>query len=531
MHFNSRRSPVFARNGMVATSQPMAAMAGLRMLLEGGNAVDAAVAAAATLNVVEPESTGMGGDLFALLWNAKEKSVSALNASGYASAGASIDEVRRQGHAYIPPHSPYAVTVPGTVSGWHTLVTERGRMPFATVLGPAIEYAEQGYAMSPVIGEAIAQSTPKLLRHPSGKEMLRNGGPARAGEIVQLPELARSLRAVAEGGAEAFYRGPLAEKVSSYVQGLGGWLTTDDFAGYSAEWVEPLRTDYRGVDCWECPPNGQGLNALMALNLAEGFDLASMGFQSADTSHYLIESMRLAFADGLHFITDPKKVDVPIQRMLSKEHAEERRGLISRERAMERIAYDPHLRDADTVYVTCVDGEGNACSLINSLFHSFGTGLVAPGTGVALQNRGISFSLDPEHPNCLAPGKRPFHTIIPGMATRDGELWLCYGVMGGLQQAQGHLQVMSNMVDFGLDPQSALDARRFNVNLDGSTSLEQEFPSDVIGELRSRGHLITSDSGAPGMLFGGGQVIERDADSGVLTAGSDPRKDGGAVGW
>jgi len=269
----------------------------------------------------------------------------------------------------------------------------------------------------------------------------------------------------------------------------------------------------------------------MALNIAEGLDLTSMGLQTTDTYHHLIEAMRLAFADGLQYITDPNQVTVPVERMLSKAYAEKRRALISPERALKEVAYDPNLKDSDTVYVTCVDGQGNACSLINSLFQGFGTGLVAPGTGIALQNRGISFSLDPEHPNALAPGKRPFHTIIPGLATKEGELWLSYGVMGGFQQAQGHLQVMVNMIDFGLDPQAALDARRFNVNLDGTTSLEQDVPLGVIEGLRSRGHLITPESGQSGLFFGGGQIIQRDPETGVLAAGSDPRKDGCAVGW
>ena len=404
-------------------------------------------------------------------------------------------------------------------------------MPFAKVLEPAIAYARTGFAMTPVIGDAIDQAAPKLLCHPSGKELLRDGRPAQSGEIVKFPELANSLQAVADGGAEAFYKGDIAKNISSYIQSLGGWLTTEDFASYTAEWVDPIQTNYRGIDCWECPPNGQGLNALMALNLLEGFNISELGFQSPDTIHYLVESMRLAFADGLHFIADPNQTIVPVAKMLSKEHSTARRSLISRDHAMDRITYDPHLRDADTVYVSCVDGNGNACSLINSLFHSFGSGLVSPGTGIALQNRGISFSLDPAHPNCLAPRKRPFHTIIPAIATKNGDLWLSYGVMGGLQQAQGHLQVISNMVDFGLDPQSALDARRFNVNLDGTTTLEQDFSSDLIEELKSRGHLIAHESGRAGVLFGGGQVIARDPASGVLTAGSDPRKDGCAIGW
>ena len=531
MLFNSRRSPVLSRRGMVATSQPLAAMAGLQMLMKGGNAVDAAVSAAATLNVVEPGSTGVGGDLFALVWNAKEHRIRALNASGRAAGAASLEELQNKGFSYIPSDSAYAVTVPGTVDGWDTLTSACGSMPLSEVLAPAIEYAEKGYPVSPVIAMGFTSALPRLTRHPSGKELLLNGSAPKAGQVLQLPELALSLRAIAEGGREAFYHGPIAQKIASYVQEKGGWLTVEDFASHTSSWDEPINTEYRGVTCWECPPNGQGLNTLMALNIAEGFDLTSMGLQTTDTYHHLIEAMRLAFADGLQYITDPNQVTVPVERMLSKAYAEKRRALISPERALKEVAYDPNLKDSDTVYVTCVDGQGNACSLINSLFHGFGTGLVAPGTGIALQNRGISFSLDPEHPNALAPGKRPFHTIIPGLATKEGELWLSYGVMGGFQQAQGHLQVMVNMIDFGLDPQAALDARRFNVNLDGTTSLEQDVPLGVIEGLRSRGHLIAPESGQAGIFFGGGQIIQRDPETGVLTAGSDPRKDGCAVGW
>ncbi len=531
MLFNSRRSPALARRGMVATSQPLAAVAGLQTLMKGGNAVDAAVCAAATLNVVEPASTGIGGDLFALVWDAKTKQVRALNASGRAPAAASVDELAAQGLTHIPDTSPYAVTVPGTVDGWQTLLDACGSTSLSEALAPAIRYAEEGYPVSPVIAAGFAAGLPKLTRFPSGKELLLNGEAPRTGQIMRAPELARSLRDVAEGGREAFYHGPLAQRISDYVQERGGWLTTQDFASHASTWDTPISARYRGVTCWECPPNGQGINALMALNIAEGFDLNSMGFQTTATYHHLIESMRLAFADGFRWVNDPSHIPVPVERLLSKSHADERRSLISPHQAMTQATSDPIPAHSDTVYVTCIDGEGNACSLINSLFHGFGTGLVVPKTGIALHNRGSNFSMDPNHPNVLAPGKRPFHTIIPGLATRDGELWLSYGVMGGFQQAQGHLQVMVNMVDFGLDPQAALDARRFNVNLDETTSLEQDVPMEVIEGLRSLGHSITPDSGRPGLLFGGGQIIQRDPATGALTAGSDPRKDGCAVGW
>ena len=516
---------------MVATSQPLAAMAGLRMLMQGGNAVDGAVAAAAALNVVEPMSTGIGGDLFALIWNASDKGIRALNASGRAPAAADLDELRGQGHAHISSLSPHAVTVPGCVDGWHTLIEECGAMSLSEVLAPAIEYATTGYPVSPIIAAGFAAGLPKLTRFPSGNELLLDGRAPRMGKMLRLPELGRSLATIAEGGRDAFYLGEPARRISAYVQERGGWLAEEDFAGHTSTWDEPISITYRDVTCWECPPNGQGINALMALNIAEGFDIAGMGFQSGATYHHLIESMRLAFADGFRYVADPRRVDVPTDRMLSKERAVSRQGLISSERAMAGVSYDAGMGGSDTVYVTCVDGQGNACSLINSLFHGFGTGLVAPGTGIALQNRGSNFSLEPGHPNALAPGKRPFHTIIPGMATLNGELWLSYGVMGGFHQAQGHLQAMTSMVDFGLDPQAALDARRFNVNLDDTTTLEQDVPREVVDGLRGMGHRITPESGGAGVFFGGGQIIQRDSDSGVLIGGSDPRKDGCAVGW
>ncbi len=313
---------------------------------------------------------------------------------------------------------------------------------------------------------------------------------------------------------------------------MGGWMTEDDLAADEATWDEAISTDYRGVTVWECPPNGQGIAALMALNIAEGFDLKAMGFQSVDTYHYLIEAMRLAFADAHRYVADPREAHVPIQGLLSKEYAARRRSLIASDRAMPKVMFGEVAAPSDTVYLTCVDGQGNACSFINSLFEGFGVGLVVPGTGIALQNRASLFSLDPDHPNALAPEKRPYQTIIPAMATRDGELWLSFGVMGGFQQPQGHLQVMVNMVDFGLEPQTALDALRFSVQPQGdSVSLEEGVPAATVEGLKARGHEVSVVGGYDRTRFGGGQIIQRDPDTGVLTGGSEPRKDGCAVGW
>ena len=518
---------------MVATSQPLAAMAGVRILMAGGNAVDAAIATAATLNVVEPMSTGVGGDVFALIWNAKRKDVVALNGSGRAPMAASIDEILKAGRTRMPAFGPYSVSVPGTVHGWEILLQSEGTIGLAEALAPAIEYAENGFPVSDIIAYQWEQQEEKLAALPSGQELLTNGRAPREGEIMRLPTLANTLRVVAEGGSEGFYQGPIAKSIASFVQEQGGWLAEDDLATHHSDWDEPIKTDYRGVTCWECPPNGQGIVALEALNIAEGFDIASMGAQSADRYHHLIEATRLGFADAFEYLADPRCADVPVEMWASKAYADGRRDLIDPAAAMRTAPYGKMVPGSDTVYVSVVDGHGNSCSLINSVFANFGSGLVAPGTGVVLHNRASLFELDPQHPNALAGGKRPFHTIIPAMATRAGELWLSYGVMGGFMQPQGHLQVITNMVDFGMDSQQALDALRFQVAGD-SVWLEGDVSEDVVQELHRRGHRVNvmhgpGRGGAGGM--GGGQAISRDPDSGTLSGGSEPRKDGAAIGW
>ena len=530
MKFNSRRSNIRATNGMVSTTQPLAAMAGMRMLMEGGNAIDAAVATAAALNVTEPHSTGVGGDLFALVWMADEKRVRALNASGRSPQSASLDQLARGGLTYIPDSSPYAVTVPGAVSGWEALLERYGVMDMANALAPAIRYAEEGYPVSEVISDHWSAGAPRLSAGPAGAELLFDGRPPAPGDLMRLPTLAATLNEIAEGGSEAFYEGPIARKISGFVQSLGGWLSESDFRNHEPEWVEPISTSYRGYDCWQCPPPSQGANALMALNIAEGFDLQAMGFQTSDTTHHLIESMRLAFSDALYHITDPNKMIAEVESLVSKEYAASRRKLISRDRALDVAPHGQPPAHHNTVYVSAVDGQGNACSLINSVFMSFGSGLVAPGTGIALQNRGASFSLDPRHVNRLEPGKLPYHTLIPGMVTREGELWASYGVMGAMQQAQGHLQVLANMIDFGLEPQQALDAPRFSIRLGEGVAIENRASAEVIRDLVAKGHRMLAMP-PHGTLFGSGQIIVRDPETGVLTGGSEPRADGHAVGW
>ena len=533
MFFNSRRSTVQATHGMVATSQPLAAMAGLRVLMDGGNAVDAAVATAATLNVVEPMSTGVGGDVFALIWKAADKEVLALNGSGRAPMAATIADLHAKGHRRMPAFGPLSVSVPGTVHGWEVLLESEGTMTLADALAPAIDYAENGFPVSDIIAFQWKQQEDKLAALPSGQEMLVNGRAPREGDLMRLPTLAGTLRAVAEGGSEAFYTGPIAAAMADFVQEQGGWLSEQDLAAHRSDWDEPISADYRGVTCWECPPNGQGIIALEALNIVEGFDVAGMGPQSVDRYHHMIEATRLGFADAFEYLADPRCAEVPTDAWLSKEYARWRRTLIDPERAMPTAPYGRMVPGSDTVYISVIDGAGNACSLINSVFANFGSGLVAPGTGIVLHNRASLFSAAPGHPNALTGGKRPFHTIIPALATRDGELWLSYGVMGGFMQPQGHLQVITNMVDFEMDSQDALNALRFQVAGDG-VWLEGDVDQDVVTGLHRRGHRVNvmhgpQRGGAGGM--GGGQVISRDPDSGVLSGGSEPRKDGAAVGW
>ena len=537
-YFQSRRSAVIARKGAVATSQPLAAQAGLQMLKDGGNAVDAAVATAAVLNVVEPMSTGIGGDMFALIWDKNERKVIALNGSGRQAAAANVDDVRKAGYDSIPnngPGSHFAVSVPGTVDGWETALNRYGRMTLREALQPAIDYALNGYAVSEVIanGWQSAESAEKLGHRPSGAQMLPGGKAPQYGDVVRLPELGRTLQMIAEGGSEAFYKGEIAKKTADFIQSEGGWLTTEDLAAHHSDWDEAISVNYRGVDIWECPPNGQGIAALIALNLAEGFDLPSMGPQSTDRYHYLIESMRRGYADALQYVADPRVTEVPIGPLLTKDYANRRRAGISGIQVDPNVSYGDPMGGADTVYLTAVDGEGTACSLINSLFSGFGTGLVVPNLGMALQNRGALFSFDPDHPNYLEGNKRPFQTIIPAMATRDDEMWLSFGVMGGFQQPQGHLQVVSNMVDHVMDSQQALDAPRFKIDVTGNqdVAVEEDLSPVVIRELESRGHTVHVESGYDRTGFGGGQVISRNPETGVLTAGSEPRKDGLAAGW
>ncbi len=532
MTFDSRRSPVYSRGGIVAASQPLAVAAGLRALEAGGNAADAAVATAAALNVTEPTSTGLGGDCFALFFDAKTKTVSALNGSGRAPAALSLARLEKEGMRQIPPYHPYTITVPGACAGWCDLIERFGRMPLSTTLAPAIRLAEEGFPVAPVASYfwQNAAARGQLRRAANGRELTIDGRGPNPGEIFRNPGLARTLRLIAEGGKAAYYQGPIAEAICAIVGEAGGCLSLNDLATHVSTWEEPISTTYHGVRVWECPPNGQGLAALLALNLLEGFDLAALPPLSPQRLHLMIEAMRLAFADARRWVADPAFHPAPLDALLSKDYARRRAELILADRLNTDITHGCPEYSSDTVYFSVVDGEGNACSFINSNYMGFGTGIVPRGFGFSLQNRGHNFSLDPQHPNRLEPGKRPYHTIIPAMATdANGDLYACYGVMGGFMQPQGHMQVTVAMVTDGEDPQGALDRPRFCLEgkLTGpEVSLEVGIPRVAVRALQAMGHKAEVVSGMSRALFGRGQIIRRDPSSGVLCAGSDPRADG-----
>ncbi|MEW5979140.1 MAG: gamma-glutamyltransferase [Acidobacteriota bacterium] len=520
------RSAVLAQNGLVSTSQPLAAQAGLQILMQGGNAIDAAVATAAVLNVVEPMSTGIGGDMFAMVYWSKTGELVGLNGSGRSGYQASIDFFRQKGMSSIPMTGIYSISVPGAVDGWETLLKKYGTMSLAEVLHPAIEYAEQGFPVSEVIADSWSESVAKLQGNlDAARTYLIGGRPPQVGEIFKQPNLAATFRMIAAGGSHAFYRGDIARDIVASLQDLGGQLTLKDFADHHSTWVRPVSATYRGVRLYELPPNGQGIAALQMLNILEGFDLKALGHNSAAFLHLLIEAKKLAFADRDAYYADPDKVDVPVDKLISREYAAQRRKLIDPNRAASSVS-PGLLEQGDTVYLTVVDKDRNCVSFINSLFHGFGSGVVAGNTGVCLQNRGALFSLDPKHPNRLEPHKRPFHTIIPAMAFKDEKPWLVFGVMGGDMQPQGHVQVLVNLVDFGMNVQLAGEAPRFR-HFEEGIALESGIGETVRRELVSKGHRIVPGSGG----FGGYQAILIDPTSGVLMAGSDPRKDGCAVGW
>ncbi len=533
---------------MAASSQPLASQAGLSILMAGGNAADAAVAMAAALNVTEPCSTGIGGDCFALYYEAATRTITSLNGSGRAPAALTIELVKRQGleqsGSFRDPFHAHTATVPGACAGWCDMVQRHGSMPLSDILAPAIRLAEEGFPVAPLTAAHWAGGAEGILsRAPGGAALTIDGRGPRPGEIFRNAGLARTLQAVVDGGKDAFYRGSIARDIARAVQDAGGVMTVDDLARHESTWEEPINVAYRGTRVWECPPNGQGIAALSALSILEGFDVAGLPPGSAERWHLLVESMRLGFADALAYVADPAVTPVPVATLLSEGYAARRRALLDPARSMDEAR--PGSPGAgggpgtDTVYFCVVDRHGNACSFINSNYMGFGTGIV-PGRpsrpwGFTLQNRGMNFSLDPDHPNALAPRKRPYHTIIPGMLTRsDGSLLGPFGVMGGFMQPQGHLQVVVALLDDREDPQDALDRPRFYVDPRGSrpvVHLEEGVPGAVITGLSQRGHRLDGPiTGLARAMFGRGQLILRD-ETGVLRAGSDPRADGCAMGF
>ena len=534
------RSVVLARNGIIATSQPLASAAGLAVLQNGGNAIDAAVTAAAVLSVVEPTMNGIGGDLFALVYDPKTKTVRALNASGRSPAAATIEEFKRRNLESIPYRGELSVSVPGVVDGWSELLAKHGTIGLDKALAPAIRYARDGYAVSEIIAHQWQGQEATLKRDPAAAAtFLIDGHAPRTGEIFRNPDLASSLEQIAKGGRDAFYKGPIAKAIGDDMAKRKGLLTAADLAAHTSEWTEPIATDYKGYEVLEFPPNTQGVVALEMLNILEGFDLKSLGHNSAAYLHLLVEAKKIAFADRDAWLADPGATPPEaLKRMLSKEYGAERRKEIDPGRAARDYkplslgsgsaapGADRPIAHGDTIYLTAADKDGNVVSLIQSIYESFGAGIVAGNTGIALHNRGTLFSMEAGHPNVLAPGKRPFHTLVPAMVMKDARPWLSFGVMGGDMQPQGHVQVLLNLIEFGMNVQEAGEAPRFrhsgtNLMIESAISPEARFGLD------ERGHRLTSSIGS----FGGFQGILIDPATGVMMGGSDPRKDGLAIGW
>jgi gamma-glutamyltranspeptidase/glutathione hydrolase len=534
------RSVLMARNGAIATSQPLATAAGLRVLQNGGNAIDAAVAAAAVLSVVEPTMNGPGGDLFAIVYSAKDRKVHGLNASGRAGSLATPDEFKRRGVQRIPLRGELSISVPGVVDGWNELLTKYGSRSLADTLQPAIKYARDGYGVSEIIAGQWSEVEAMLARDPnSAKTFLIDGKAPKPGDVFRNPNLAASLELIAKGGRDAFYKGPIATAIADEMEKRHGLVTLQDLADHHADWVDPISTTYHGYQVLELPPNTQGVAALEMLNIMEGFDLKAMGWGSAAYLHTLVEAKRIAFADRGAWIGDPSTTpQEAVARMLSKEYAGERRKEINPDKAAANYAPlkldgrstpgggDEPIGRGDTVYLTAADSEGNVVSLIQSLYETFGSGIVAGNTGIVLHNRGNLFTLSPGSPNQIAPGKRPFHTLIPAMVMKDGVPWVSFGVMGGDMQAQGHAQVLANLIDFGMNIQEAGEAPRFRDSGTG-LALESPFSAEARAGLTSRGHKLIQSVG----VWGGFQGILIDPKTHVLQAGSDPRKDGMAAGW
>ncbi len=535
-----RRRPVVSPHGMAATSQPLATQAAIDTLKRGGNAVDAAIAANAVLALTEPTGCGLGGDLFAIVWDAETQKLYGLNASGRSPKSLTRDAFAKRGLKKIPALGPLPVTVPGCVDGWFELHDRFGKLPMADVLAPAIRHAREGFELTPVIAGHWRASVRSLKDYPNFAQTFMPGGRApRAGETFRNPALADTLEALAAGGRDAFYKGDIARVIAEYMKANGGYLTEEDLAAHRSTWVEPVSTTYRGHTVWELPPNGQGIAALQMLNILEAYDIKSMGFGSAEYTHLLIEAKKLAFEDRAKFYADPEFNRIPVAQLISKGYAAERRKLIDPHRAAQRYpAGDLALEPGDTVYLTTADQDGNMVSLIQSNYRGMGSGMTPPGLGFVLQDRGELFNLAPGHFNTYAPGKRPFHTIIPAFVTRDGRPVMSFGVMGGAMQPQGHVQVLVNHIDFGMDLQAAGDAPRVRhagssqptggTMTDGGTVyLEPGYPDALVEALEALGHRVRRGTSG----FGGYQAIKRDDAAGRYIGASESRKDGHAAGY
>jgi len=537
-HSFATRSEVIAQNGMAATSHPLATQVAIDILKAGGSAVDAAIAANAILGLMEPTGCGIGGDLFAIVWDAKSQKLHGLNASGRSPKNMSLEYLKEEGYERIPSYGPLPVTVPGAVDGWFELHSEFGKLPMNKILSPAIEYARNGFPVTELIAYYLERSARILGQYPNFKETyMPNGKMPAKGEIFKNPDLANTYEKIAKGGRDAFYKGDIAKTIASYVQEQGGFLSFDDMASHKSEWVNPASANYRGYDVWELPPNGQGIAALQILNILEGYDIASMGFGSAEYLHHFVEAKKLVWEDRAHYYADMHHGLVPVDRLISKEYAAERRQLIDPARAARRYDHG-NLDNPSTIYLTVADKDGNMVSLIQSNYRGMGSGMTPWGLGFVLQDRGEGFNLEEGYLNTYAPGKRPFHTIIPGFITKDGKPYISFGVMGGGMQPQGHAQIVINLVDFGMNLQEAGDAPRVQhigsseptgqkMTDGGTVLLETGFDWETIRTLIGKGHKIQWDLGG----FGGYQAIMWDEVNGVYYGASESRKDGQAAGW
>ena len=534
------RSEVYATHGMAATSQPLATQVAIDILKQGGSAVDAAIAANAMLGLVEPTGSGVGGDLFAIVWSAKDKRLYGLNASGRSPKSLSLEKLKSLGLDYLPPLGPLPVSVPGAVDGWYELHNKFGKLPMADNLAPAIGYARNGFPVSELIAYYLDSSAKKLAKFPGFKETYMPTGKMPAvGEIFKNPALASTYEKIAKGGRDAFYKGDIAKSIDKYMASQGGYLSYEDLASHTSEWVEPVSVNYRGYDVWELPPNGQGIAALQILKTMEPFDVAAMGFNSPEYVHLFVEAKKLAFADRAKFYADMAFNNVPVTELISQHYNYERAKLIDTNKAAKSVdAGNPALQHGDTVYLTTADKDGNMVSLIQSNYRGMGSGMTPADLGFVLQDRGQMFDLTEGHFNTYAPGKRPFQTIIPAFVTKAGKPWLSFGVMGGATQPQMHAQILMNLIDFKMNLQEAGDAPRIlhsgsteptgEVMTDGGyVSLESGFPVETRRELIKKGHILRDALGD----FGGYQAIGFNAETGVYRGASESRKDGHAAGY